>query len=285
MSKKSKVIIENKGGKLAIVDKGFVVKKQFEPGFYIVSGQRTPFGTNFHINVDKNVKVPSSKYNPSEKQFPIQEIKNYFSHKSYLIHKELNMNMSYGSILYGKQGTGKTTAGYTIAQQLVKDCNAIVFSVSCYSEIMFIKYVLKELNVPAATMKVFIMDECEYQLRNHESNFKQLLDGKETVEGAFYMFMTNYLDKIPKTILDRPSRIKKTIEFTTINEEETVFEIISGMNETLSKSIKLQKASLRDVTKLLSKDKTLDEIKTKFIEEVYNVSMTNSQIDTLIQEV
>ena len=179
----------------------------------------------------------------------------------------LGYNHKFGVLLYGKAGTGKTTMFKKYFNDATINHNTIVFNItaSMYVDVWW-KFIKNIRCIQDNPIIVFI-DEFEAFLEpnnNHERYFKTLLDGSDSIDNCLFMLTTNYIDKVPKTIKDRPSRIKYCIEVEGIQEESLISNFLKqsfdkiGMEVDFSKDISKMKGSTLDELKQYVLDKVMD---------------------------
>lgn len=191
----------------------------------------------------------------------------------------LGYNHKLGLLLYGKQGTGKTTMLKKYFTDIVNKHNGVVFNVVSFSYFShtwdFIKEIRKIQNNPIVVfLDEFeeLVDEKNY---NEESTFKKASDGFASIDNCFFMMSTNYIDKVPKTIKERPSRIKYCIEVGGIEDETKIEKFLKdsftkiGMDVDFSKELKSLKGS------------TLDELKNYVLDRIMNIEPETRKITKL----
>jgi hypothetical protein len=165
----------------------------------------------------------------------------YFSTKSESFHKKINMIRKLGVLFYGPQGTAKTTTMYAIAKHILKTVDARVFVINESSDYDLCMSMIKasRRNKENTIINVFIFDECEGAMFHKEGTMKRILDGDPDFNNSLFLFATNYVEKIPNAIQDRPSRIKYKIYMGDLTEEEEllIYESLKDMNEALPKLI------------------------------------------------
>lgn len=235
------------------------------PGLYKVVEHQQLFGSSWTF--DKfEVALPNTAEKTSELIMDIKEIERLFSPASLRIHAAMGNAAKMGFLLYGPQGTGKSTAMYSVAQQLIAKFNATVLEIQDHNDLAAAYYHIKQLRkLEPNTMAVVLMDECEGSMKHYESKMKLLLDSKETPSNFIFIGATNYIEAIPATIKNRPSRIKHLFDCKDINKDEIiVYTILRDMNKELEPGDQLSDEAIKImVPKAVSK--TIDEIKHLFL--------------------
>ena len=179
--------------------------------------------------------------------------------------KSLGYKHKLGVLLYGKQGTGKTSLIRNYFNNTVSCCDAIVFNITKVDYFNrtwdFIKDIRKIQDNPI----VVFIDECDSFFPNQENEVKKALDGIDSIDNCIVLMATNYIDKIPDTIKNRPSRLKYIIEVEGIQEE---FIIEDFLKESFNK-IEVDFDYKKDLVKL--KGSTLDELKEYVLNVIMNI--------------
>ena len=76
---------------------------------------------------------------------------------------------------------------------------------------------------------------------------------------------TNYIDKIPDAIKDRPSRVKYTIEVEGIQDEEVIKNFLKESFEKINMEVNLEK----EISKM--KGWTIDDLKQWVLDKVMDI--------------
>jgi ATP-dependent 26S proteasome regulatory subunit len=180
---------------------------------------------------------------------------------------QLGYNHKLGILLYGKQGTGKTSMFKKYFNDAVINHNAIVFNIRGHAPKVWWKLIQDIRKVQDNPILVFI-DEADsfFNYRyDCEQEFKTFLDGTDSIDNSLFMLTTNYIDKIPETIKNRPSRIKYVIEVEGIQDTN----IITRFLEQSFAKIDIQVDFSNEVNKM--KGWTIDELKQWILDKVMDI--------------
>lgn len=272
-------VVYEKGGRVHTITKSIEsVESNLLPGFYEVISEETMFGVRHHLSVAE-VDLPTSSRKFSQEFIDFAYLKSLFTPESKALHIDLGAKRKLGICLYGPQGTGKTTVAYDTALYLMETEGAVVFSVKNFNEFEFIVNTIKDARKVAPFVAVCIWDECEDDFRAKERNVKPYLDGQESLNDFVLIACTNYRERIPDTIIDRPSRFRDVIEIGPIKDEVVVNQILVNMNNSLT-------APIEDThVNALTRDGvgcTMDELKTKFVDKCF--SLIGSRAPVIVPE-
>ena len=258
-------------GKVSLVEKDSSFKEEITSGFYEVRMRQEKFGQIPELYTSK-IDLPLSSYQLAQQYVDTDFLATYFSKESQELHQDMKQTHKLGMILYGKHGTGKTTACYAVAEQMIKSLGAVMITVKSISEYIYALDFLKALKENFGNfLSGTVFDECEGSMQDHEDHMKRYLDSAYSLNNHIHFFTTNYIDNIPDSIKDRPSRIKFCIEIGGISDELAVFEILEMMNSGLKENVKMNDTNLKEISRDLI-GKTLDEIKNKFIEQSFDIN-------------
>lgn len=138
---------------------------------------------------------------------------------------ELGYAHKLGIMLHGKQGGSKSSIFNYYAKKFIKEKNAIYFYIEgSYAEEAwaFIQKIRKIQNNPI----IVFFDEFDKFFPHSENDIKPMLDGNLSIDNTICFFATNYFDKIPDTVKDRPSRIKYKYEVESLDNAEAIEKIL-----------------------------------------------------------
>lgn len=272
MKQENYKILEHPEGKIDLMNADVKFVDNIAPGFYKAESQSVGFFSICNIVKDKSIQIPRSALEISKEYINLKYIEQYFSDKSTDLHKKLELKQKLGILLHGVQGTGKTTGCYAVAQELIKTHKAVVVTVTDSAEYEHtIKFLSKVKEKIDTFLSVIIFDECDEEMRQREGDFKRILDSSNSLDMNITFFTTNHLHRIPKTIWDRPSRIKFCTEVEGVQDEEVIYSILDYMNRPIDSEVQLSVDEIKSIVRDL-KGKTLDIIKNTFIDKVFEIN-------------
>jgi len=241
--------------------------KSLDPGLYNISYLGHP---EYRVTLQNSTNYESAKiYNFAEKNKIDESIKAFTTLKVRQKLKELSFAHKLGVLLYGKEGGGKTSIVNYYCNQLITSNDAIVFRINC--EPCYLSkvtdFILKVRGIQD-NLFIVVMDEMEELAKENEGQVKTFMDGAESLDNTIFFGMTNYIDKIPSSIKNRPSRFKYCIEIEGIQSEKEIKTILDKMIGDIYEDEVIMKFS----TDL--KGNTLDQIKQFCIDKIMDISST-----------
>ena len=91
------------------------------------------------------------------------------------------------------------------------------------------------------------------------------MDGFDSIDNCLVLMSTNYIDKIPTTIKDRPSRVKYSIEVDGIQDEKLITHFLKQSFDKIDMKVDFEK----EVSKM--KGWTIDELKQWVLDKVMDI--------------
>lgn len=182
--------------------------------------------------------------------------------------KELGYYHKIGVLLYGIEGTGKSTILKKYYTDAIEKNNAIVFHINTYGYFMQCWEFIMDIRKIQDNPFIIIFEEMDsmFSIDGNESKLKKALDGPMSIDNTVYLGTTNYIDKIPKSIKDRPSRFKYQFNIEGIQSEKTVNTIITEMIGDI-----ITAEEVAEMTKDL-KGSSIDIIKHRCLDKIMNLN-------------
>lgn len=180
----------------------------------------------------------------------------------------LGMRHRRGVLLYGPPGTGKTFTIHKIVQNFLERQLLVIITNGAIE--MRYQRALSQDN----RMKLIIFEEFTNTLEdNYEASADLLdfLDGETSLDNCFIVATTNYPEKLPKNIINRPGRfdkfyradslnvkdVRKYLEHYKVKHDANICELLVGKTVAELKEILL--IHLRDRKSLIEAKKQIDE--------------------------
>lgn len=137
----------------------------------------------------------------------IKEVRQFWSGETRAKFDRYNLIYKRGILLHGKQGTGKTCTIVRVMQEHIKDGGIVIFN----PHPLHLYHGMMQVREIQPNMRSLVVFE-EFENRCHDSNFKSLLDGEIQIDNVVYLATTNYIDRVPNTFKNRPSRFATVLE-------------------------------------------------------------------------
>lgn len=231
------------------------VGKTFSKGFYEAT---TDSQGNLRIS-EADLQELHTPYESEEINMIVSVVNGFFREGTMEKINQLGFIHKLGILLFGKQGTGKTSFIHYMANKLIDSNNAIVFfcnSSNTLSSAIILSAGIREIQDNPI---IFIADEFERYAKDAESEMKNFLDGNKSVNNTLFLAATNYIEKVPETLKKRPSRFKIVREIKGITDKNTIANIIREVSNRIDPSL-FTKEEIYDIVKDID-EITLDEIK------------------------
>ena len=173
--------------------------------------------------------------------------------------KELGFYHKVGVLLYGKEGTGKSTIIKSYAYKVLENNNGLVFYFTSNQYVNKCWDFIRKIRAIQDNPIVVVFEEMDMYVQKTsevpEGYLKTILDGNNSIDNCIILGATNYIDSIPKAIKDRPSRFKYVLNIEGIHSEEEILDILTPMISDIC-----EKNEIKEYAYML-KGETLDSIK------------------------
>lgn len=110
-----------------------------------------------------------------------------------------------GYLFYGPPGSGKTSLGLMIAKRFVEKVGGIVMFAGDMNQFYNGVAIMRE--VEAGRPSLYLIEEADAIINN--THCLSILDGELSIQGAVFVAMTNYKNKLPPRIANRPGRFDR----------------------------------------------------------------------------
>lgn len=184
--------------------------KELEAGVYSL---RWAEGTGFYMT-KKNLKIDDLiQFDSEEHASVFKSITDFWNSKDKF--KEYGFVYKRGILLYGPPGTGKTSLINMITQELITKHNGIVITLSNGNDLsLYHSYISEVLRViepdrPIITVIEDVDGLCARQ--SDETELINILDGMEQLDNVVYIATTNYPERLPERITNRPNRFDRRV--------------------------------------------------------------------------
>lgn len=137
-----------------------------------------------------------------------EDIANFLNNEK--VYTDHGLIYKLGILLYGPPGNGKTVLVRQILRHLPNDSVVIFLEKDLPSD----EFLLKIRESLDERLKVFIFEELAVDLSNYfVGKLLTFLDGEFSINRSIALATTNYPEKLPGNLVDRPSRFDKLYKF------------------------------------------------------------------------
>lgn len=238
---------------------------KLDAGSYKISYLEYPQNT-VTIKVDSDFETPKT-HNFSDKEKIDMVFDSFFDKEVLNKIESLGFCHKLGILLYGIEGTGKSTIIKYYCNKAINEQDAIVFHIlfkkpqiiECWA---FIQGIRRIQNNPI----IVVFDEFDQQMQENEAFLKTVIDGNMSISNCIFFAATNYLDKIPKAMSERPSRFKYCLNIEGMQIKTDILNIITPILGNV-----LTETELSIIANDL-KGNTLDYIKQYCFDKLMNIA-------------
>lgn len=239
----------------------------FDPGFYKLS--YLPYPENRVKIVKESIFEEIRIFSFPDKEKIECTLKSFFNKNVIAKFETEGFFRKLGIMLHGKEGTGKSSIAKYYAKQIIDEQEGLCFYINQQEYIDDVWGLVRSVRNIQNNPIVIIFDEFDSLLSNpsnKEGWFKNVLDGNLSINNSVVFATTNYIDRIPDAIKDRPSRFKYSFNIEGIQSHEEITSILKRMLNGLSTDEEIDK---------LAKDlegSPIDAIKQVCIDKWMNIS-------------
>lgn len=140
----------------------------------------------------------------------INDVKIFYKNKKSF--EKYNFNYKRGILLYGPQGSGKTSLINIIAKNIINDNNGIVIFIDDGDKLYdFIELLPRIRQIEPKTQILCVLEDVDSMIRSDTIEIKllNLLDGNSQSNNIVFIATTNFPEKLKERILNRPSRFDR----------------------------------------------------------------------------
>lgn len=190
------------------------ITKNIPPGIYTILQDPTiglflyPKEVNFETILDLP-GMPTAEIMKNLNRFWLPETKAKYD--------AMGLTYKRGILIHGSPGTGKTMCVVKVAQQFINAGGIVIFNPPASA----LHEILAQIRDVEPNLKVLVVWE-EFDEWKDDSELLSLLDGELQTDNIVYIGTTNFIDKIPDRIKNRPSRFAERIEvkFPTLEDRK-----------------------------------------------------------------
>lgn len=164
-----------------------------------------PIFVEMNVVTDDLLRLPDSKSDQV-----IAEIERFWTLKERFI--LLGYNHKRGFLLWGPQGSGKTSTVNVVMKQTVEDGGIVFVMGSMQPDIMAMMLARFRQAEPDRHAVVVIEDIDTLIQRYGESEVLAILDGEKSISNVVYIATTNYPERLEPRVVNRPSRFDQVVK-------------------------------------------------------------------------
>lgn len=134
------------------------------------------------------------------------------------IYRDMQGPYRWSGLFFGPPGNGKTAVIRQVLKRVQKEHDAVCIFIEELPDKLFLKALKDTL---ADRMKIIVFEELASVLENERmERVLDFLDGEMSLDRAMIFGTTNYPERLPANISDRPGRFDKLYEVGNPDEEE-----------------------------------------------------------------
>lgn len=174
-------------------------KRSMDPGFYDVIRTQSGFGLQPRTTVsDELIDIPGTV---ADEIFA--DIDAFIASRDRYM--RFNLTHKRGYLFYGPPGSGKTSLGLMLANRFINKVGGVVMYAGDY--VQFVQGVNIMRDVEPGRPSMYLIEEADDIV--DDTTCLSILDGELSIQGAVFVAMTNYKDKLPPRIANRPGRFDR----------------------------------------------------------------------------
>lgn len=120
-------------------------------------------------------------------------------------YRQYGLTHKRGYLFYGPPGSGKTSLGLMLARRFIEKVGGVVIFAGDAGQ--FFQGVSIMRDVEPGRPSMYLIEEADKIVNN--THCLSILDGELSIQGAVYVAMTNYKQKLPPRVINRPGRFDR----------------------------------------------------------------------------
>lgn len=168
-------------------------QKILDPGFYDIQD----------MGYGRMAMVPKTPITEADEIY--QDIDGFLESKDRFAAYRLTHKRGY--MFWGPPGSGKTSLANMLANRFIKGVGGIVVYCGDVSSFYSAVNLMKSVEPGRPTM--YLIEEADRIVNN--THCLSILDGELSVQGAVFVAMTNYKNKMPPRVTNRPGRFDRVV--------------------------------------------------------------------------
>ena len=205
---------------------------------------------SMELRSDKYIRIPSLS-DPLEK-----DIKEFIDSEDYF--KSIETLFKRGYLFYGPPGTGKTTLVRETVKHLIPK-NSVVITCTGIPSDSFLENIRVTLS---DVFKILIFEELASCLNEENTeSFLNFTDGEKSLDKCLILATTNYPERLPISIVSRPSRFDNLIYVGDPNKDERALLLTHYLKRTptqdeINSTDKMSAAAIKEICFIVHKSRS-----------------------------
>lgn len=189
---------------------------------------RLPIGTYEPWEDHNGLGIDKIKFKPKEvlvfpgskQQEVLNEIEEFWGRQDK--YRELEEPHKRGYLFYGPQGCGKTFLINKIISEFISKQEGVVF----YFNPSMPSFINQFFRIEPNRKVIIVIEDIDYWLEDFKTVLLNLLDGALELNNTIILGTTNYIERLPQCIKNRPSRFdrKEKIGFPKLKARKMYFK-------------------------------------------------------------